>query len=359
MKARHGLVIGKFYPPHEGHALLVRAAAEQSERVTVLVMAATVESIPLADRVAWVREIHAATPHVRVLGTMDDVPVDYEDDGVWEAHVAIMREALQGERVDAVFTSEAYGEELARRLAARHVSVDPPRAGAPVSGTAVRRDPVAHWRRLAPCVRAWFARRLVIVGAESTGKSTLAEALAGRLTARGAAFAPTLHVAEYGREYTVEKLAALRRERPDAPMEALQWSSDDFVAVARTQQAREDAAARRGAPVLICDTDAFATGVWHERYLGRRSAPVEAFAAAPHGRRYLLTHPDDVPFEQDGLRDGEHLRRWMTDVFVQRLTEAGHSWRWLRGPRDERLAHALAAVDAWLAEGWQLAAPLG
>jgi HTH-type transcriptional regulator, transcriptional repressor of NAD biosynthesis genes len=109
--------------------------------------------------------------------------------------------------------------------------------------------------------------------------------------------------------------------------------------------------------VLVCDTDAFATGVWHERYVGRRSASVEAL-----GRKhalYLLTHPDDVPFFQDELRDGEAIRRWMTDIFVARLDESGRRWRWLRGSREQRLQGALEAIDALLAEGWRLADPLG
>jgi hypothetical protein len=34
MTATHGLVIGKFYPPHAGHHHLVRVAAAQSARLT-------------------------------------------------------------------------------------------------------------------------------------------------------------------------------------------------------------------------------------------------------------------------------------------------------------------------------------
>ena len=47
----HGLVMGKFYPPHVGHRLLVRTAAATCERVTVLVLAHPAESISLEDRV--------------------------------------------------------------------------------------------------------------------------------------------------------------------------------------------------------------------------------------------------------------------------------------------------------------------
>ena len=51
MTTPHGLVIGKFYPPHEGHHLLISTAAAVCERVTVLVLSHEVESIPHALRV--------------------------------------------------------------------------------------------------------------------------------------------------------------------------------------------------------------------------------------------------------------------------------------------------------------------
>lgn len=354
---KHGLVIGKFYPPHAGHHHLVRAAAQSADRVTVVVMASQVESIPLPQRVAWLREVHASERNVTVVGIRDDHPVDYESDAIWRAHVALMQEAARSvtaEPVDAVFTSETYGEELAHRLGARHVCVDLARAEHAVSGTAVRADPVAHWERLAPCVRAGLAWRVILVGAESTGKTTLAERLAERLRGRGGAFAATQWVPEAGREVTAEKLTALG---PDAPMEALAWDTADFVEIAREQARREELAARTSGPVLVCDTDAFATSIWHERYRGTRSPEVEAIGVVPPYHLYLLTHHDDVPFEQDGLRDGEHLRAWMTGRFVERLAE--RRWQWIRGDRETREAEALAAIDALLAGGWPFAAPLG
>lgn len=365
LRARHGLVIGKFYPPHAGHHLLVRTAAALCERVTVVVMASSVESIPLELRVRWMREVHAREPNVTIAGTMDEHPVDYASDAAWRAHVGLMEAAAREVTpapVDAVFTSEAYGAELARRLGARHASVDPERRLAPGSGTRVRADPVASWEHLSAPVRAWFTRRVVIVGAESTGKTVLAADLAAALRERGGPFAGTRWIGEYGREYTVDLLARARAAaqldgRPEPSLESLVWRPEDFTAIASEQDRREDEAARAGGPVLVCDTDAFATGVWHERYLRARSPEVEALARAHP--LYLLTHPDDVPFEQDGLRDGERIRSWMTAAFAERLGASGRRWRWLRGGRRERVEAALVAIDALLAQGWGLAKPLG
>jgi NadR type nicotinamide-nucleotide adenylyltransferase len=358
----HGLVIGKFYPPHAGHHLLIRTAAAVCRRVSVVVMAAPWERIPLEARVAWLREEHAGEDRVHVAGVADGHPVDLESDAVWRAHVALMLEgarALTPEPVDAVFTSEAYGPELGRRLGAVHVPVDPARGLVPISGTAIRRDPAAAWEHLSAPVRGGLARRVVIVGAESTGKTTLAEELVQALRARGGASGLTRWVPEYGREHTVRLLAGARARaapegRPPPGLEDLVWPSGDFELIAARQNALEDAAARAGGPVLVCDTDAFATGIWHERYVGRRSPAVEAHART--AAFYLLTDPDDVPFTQDGLRDGQHLRRWMTDVFAERLTATGRAWSWLRGDRRARLEAAVARVEELLRR-WRLDEP--
>jgi nicotinamide riboside kinase len=163
---------------------------------------------------------------------------------------------------------------------------------------------------------------------------------------------------------TIDKLAEARAraalEGRAAPrMEDLAWTTRDFLAIARGQAELEQRAATQGGPVIVCDTDAFVTGVWHERYVGQRSPEVEALAVAARRHLYLLTDPADVPFIQDGLRDGERTRAWMTETFVRRLEATGRAWRWLRGARAERLAHAEVAVDALVAEGLRLAAPLG
>ncbi|MFO0555621.1 MAG: AAA family ATPase [Polyangiaceae bacterium] len=341
---KHGLVIGKFYPPHAGHHHLVRAAARAAARVTVVVMAAHVESLGLEERVRWMREVHATDPNVTVTGIWDDHPVDYQSDAIWRAHVDLMREAVSGvtsEPVDTVFTSEIYGEELARRLDARHVLVDLERAAVAVSGTAIRADHGRYWPMLAPCVRAHLSLRVVLVGAESTGKTTLAAALAARLRERGAPLSATTWVREIGRDVTLEKLAKV-----GGSMEALTWATSDFVRIAAAQASLEAEGARGDSPIVVCDTDAFATGIWHERYTGASSAEVDALgAAAPH-HLYLLTHHDDVPFVQDGVRDGEHIRAWMTSRFVERLVETGRTWQLCRGSREVRLENATAAVLA-------------
>lgn len=334
---RHALVLGKFYPLHAGHSALIRAASAQSDRVTVEVLASSVESIPLDVRAGWVREEH---PECRVVAAMDEAEVDFESAAAWDAHMPLI-EALLDEPVDAVFTSDGYGAELAGRLHATWVQVDPGRAATPVSGSAVRADVAGHWWALPAPVRAWFTRRVVVVGAESTGTTTLARALAERFE--------TLWVPEFGREWSEVRPGGLV-----AP-----WHTAEFDLIAREQARLEDEAARVVPhPLLICDTDVLATAVWHERYMGARSGSAEALAKERVPDLYILTG-DEIPFVQDGLRDGEHVRDWMTGRFREVLAAQPAPWIEVSEAREDRLCVAVAAVEALMSRGWELADPLG
>jgi HTH-type transcriptional repressor of NAD biosynthesis genes len=358
----HALIVGKFFPPHVGHEYLIRTALEFSRRVTVLVLAASSEPLPMELRARWLRECFPDADGLRVVAAVDDVPVDYDDEAIWRAHIDVMRRALSGDAaahdepelpVDVVFSSEEYGETLARWFGARHVCLDRARALYPTSSTAVRRDLVDHWMALPAPVRAGLALRVALVGAESTGTTTLARDLCDALRAWGGAWARTEWVPEYGREYSVNLLAVARAQDPAARPQDAVWTEVDFVEIAREQNRREDEAARRGGPVLLCDTDAMATAIWHERYLGAPSARVQQVADAMAPRAlYLLTDHADVPFEDDGLRDGEHLRGWMNGRFAEVLRAGGTPWHLVSGPPDERLRLALRHIDDAMHAWW-------
>lgn len=368
----HGLVLGKFYPPHIGHHHLICSAAGQCERVTVLVMASSVETIALSERLRWLRLEHARDG-VEVVGVMDDHPIDYHDDSVWSLHVnlalaAIARNAVlrgrpaEAAAVDAVYSGEDYGLELAQRMGAEAMIVA--RTTAPnYSGTQVRADVVGSWHKLAAATKAGLAMRAVFLGAESSGTTTTSLAVRDALQQRGGVWGQTAWVPEYGREYTIGILAAARAQaahvgQPAPGMDDLLWTSEDFVDIAQRQLAMEDEAAAQGSPVLICDTDAFATGVWEERYLQSRSRDVDLIANSRPHPLYFLTSHKEVPFLQDGIRDGEHVREWMTQRFIDRLQETGRNWVLLQGSIEQRTEAALKAIDDLCAKYWQFGKPL-
>ena len=317
----HGLVIGKFLPPHRGHKHLIDVALARCDRVSVIVCDKPEMRPEGALRAGWLREIH---PDAEVILIDDRLPAD--DSRLWAENTR----RILGKSPDVVFTSEDYGEPYARFLGCDHVLVDRERIAVPCSGTLVRASPLENFGFLEPCVRAHYVRRVAVVGAESTGTTTLARALAEAYD--------TAWVEEYGREYWMAKVQRGEQDR---------WTEDEFVHIAEEQARREDLAARTANRVLFCDTDPFATGLWHERYLGVRSARVEAVAA---GRSYALTllTGAEIPFVQDGWRDGEAIRLGMHRRFVERLEEENRPYVPLEGPPERRLRTAREKVGRLL-----------
>ncbi|MES2983504.1 MAG: AAA family ATPase [Verrucomicrobiota bacterium] len=311
-----GVVIGKFLPPHKGHCYLIETALSRCERVVVIVCGKPTDLIPANVRVDWLREI---TPAAEIM--LIDDRYDANDSRVWAENTI----RWLGRAPNAVFTSESYGDAYAGHLGCVHESVDPARLQIPCSGTAVRNDPFALWDFIDPPVRAWYAKRIVVLGAESTGTTTLAQDLASALH--------TQLVTEYGREYSEEKVTSNKKE----------WSSDEFLTIAREQIRRENEAARLANRILICDTNAFATRIWHRRYMGFYLPELDSLASTCRADLYLLTG-DEIPFVQDGSRDGELIRHEMHGWFDSELAQTGVIWHELRGSRSTRLHEALEMI---------------
>jgi NadR type nicotinamide-nucleotide adenylyltransferase len=355
VKASHSLIIGRFNPPHEGHHFLIDTAARSSKTVTVVVTGSDHDAAPIATRVAWLRAAHTWFPHVTVVGAFDPHPINYDDPHVWDLHERVVRDALSQTGnpapVDALFTPAATGPEWARRFGATLVDLGHSREPFLYSSTDIRQDPVGHWDDVRFPVRGWLAKRVVVLGAESTGTTTLVKRLRDEYRRRGGPYGLTQWVREFGRDMSWIKLNKLRAERAmvhgaEPTMDDVEWSDKDFIDIVREQNILEDQAARLGGPLLLCDTDSFASLVWQERYLGRRTADVAAFSQHEPRALYILTSDEGVDFVQDGVRDGEHVRLQMTQRFRECLREQETPWIELSGlDHEARVRDAISAID--------------
>ncbi len=351
-----GVIIGKFYPPHAGHRHLIATAAAQSVRLAVVVLGNRFETLTLADRVEWLADEFSGSD-VTVLGMPDDCPVDYHSRAIWKAHDEALRIALKLKGIttaDAVFSSEGYGAELADRLGAAHLMVDAARSTYPVSGTQCRDDLAAAWRSIIGPARQDMAVRIILVGAESTGTSTLTTALTQHYRGR---YPELVDVPEFGRQYTYDTFAAAQAANPDAVLADLVWTAEDFAVIGERQNEMENDAAAR-CPVVIADTDSLATTLWERYYFGEDShGSYRALTQLPRRDLYLVTDHEGVAFEDDGWREGEHRRAEMTEWFKEELTREGHSWILVSGTPAERLATATDIIDLIIAQREHFTSP--
>lgn len=312
---RVGVAVGKFNPPHVGHAHLLGTGSAQVEQLHVLLGDRPGQTIPAADRRAWLAD--AVPDNVIIHLTPDDLP---------EANEPWAQRALEvlPELPDVAFTSESWGPGWASVLNADHVAVDLDRTTFPVSATMLRGDLAAHFHHLVPAARAALARRVVLVGAESTGKSTLAEALAERLA--------TVWVPEHGRFYWEG-----RRHLADQS-----WRSEEFDRIARAQARLADDLARLAVGgLVVADTDALVTGVWHRRYVGDDQAEVAKVAEATRPHHYLVCAPD-FPWVQDGTRESAAHREAMHAHTLEAVRASNVAFTVLTGPHQQRMRAALS-----------------
>ena len=168
-----------------------------------------------------------------------------------------------------------------------------------------------------------MATLIAIVGAESTGKTALAQALAEHFSG--------VAVPELLRPWCDR---AGRTPRPD-----------EQANIAAAQTAAIDAAALK-ADVVICDTTALMTAIYSD-YLFQDSSLYPA-ALAFHRRCALtLLTALDLPWVADGLqRDGPHVRAPIDAAIRAALASAGVDWQRVSGLGEARVQTALSAYRA-------------
>jgi len=170
--------------------------------------------------------------------------------------------------------------------------------------------------------------RVVFVGAESTGKSTLAEYLAH---AYG-----TVSVPEIGRFIWEEKGGKL--------------NPDDYVEIAVKHRAAEDAAMPQARRWLFVDTNALTTlllGIQF-RQVGD-PPPAELLRAADDCKaRYAHTFvcADDIPYEEQDVRENEAWRGRIQQLVLQDLDARGIAYTVVHGSVEERAAQVRRVLDA-------------
>lgn len=319
---QQALVVGKFCPLHRGHQHLIDAAHRQSRRVVIISYTSTDYGYPAQLRQSWLERLY---PQATIIVIEGDVPDDDAPEAEQRDFCALLVEQL-GLEVDAVFSSELYGDGFAEHLGQRwcrhvaHVLVDLERRTVPISGTELRAargtpkyleytDPVLHLQR---------PKRILLIGSESSGKTTLCRRLAERT---GSVWVP-----EYGRTFG---------EGTDNS-----YTYRSLLFIAQTQVIQEDEmvlhATALGLPFVFCDTSPLVTAFYSQEW-------------------YEMVHPDllhlstrqydlvlfcqrDFGYVDDGSRNGLEFGDRQVQYYTKHLRQ---SFVEVRGTIESRLAEVL------------------
>lgn len=170
-------------------------------------------------------------------------------------------------------------------------------------------------------------KKVVVIGPESTGKSTLSEQLAARYN--------TVWTPEYARQY-LDGLA-----HP--------YEQADLLAIAQGQLQLEDEKAQQANRLLVCDTDLYVIKVWSEHKYGQCDPRILEYISARKYDLYLLTYID-IPWEDDPQREypDPDMREYFYRVYRDIVVNSGVPWADIRGSYEEREERAKAAVEGLL-----------
>lgn len=321
---RRGLVAGRFAPYHLGHHQLIELARAESEELIVIILPAPgVAKMRSSLRAGWIAQMH---PGVRVL-VPEDAPPDSAPVSERIGYLTAYVERL-GLEITTVFGADEEQELLARQL---------DRPEHPVTYRALARDAqlvtetmeeirtnVHEHRALLPgFVYAHFVEMVVFLGAESTGKSTLAEEMANQLD--------TIFVPEYGREVWEKKNRQL--------------TLDDYVHIAAHHLELEDQMRQKANRFLFVDTNPLTTMLLCYAFEGDGLPELTELARRAE-RRYgqVVVCANDIPFQQDGWRENERWRTRVQGMVRFDLAVRNIAYIEVRGSVDARVSQVKAAL---------------
>lgn len=167
--------------------------------------------------------------------------------------------------------------------------------------------------------------KVAITGPESTGKSTIAKALAAHFN--------TSWVPEYARDY-IKKL-----DRP--------YQKEDLLKIAEGQLAQESELAKSANSYLFCDTELLVIKIWYEYKYGMANPYIIEQYHQTHYDLYLLMDID-LPWHYDPQREHPEKRRFFFDWFESELIRKKSNYMIVHGSHEERLQNAIQTVNQML-----------
>lgn len=319
--------MGKFIPFHKGHEYLISTALAEMDHVVVIVYnASETTNVPTVERGRWIQQIF---PEVEVLIAEDGPQVTGYTDEVIETQNRYLQRLLEGRQIHSFYSSEPYGEHVSKALGCRNRTVDLDRIHYPISGTMLRSESFLRAQYLSPCVLAALKPRIYLLGAPSTGKTTLAQYAANKLCV------PLC--LEYGREYWFQFQQNHR------------LTMRDLENIAGGQMESEEKTAMEEVPLIIADTSVVTTYSYALYYFGEVSECLEDMMRSSAWRHQSVFLCDaDIPFEDTWDRSGPNSREKLQEINVEVLQKFGIRYQLLSGSVADRFQIVQGSIRQWM-----------
>lgn len=328
-----GMYGGAFCPLHLGHLTCMIKAAALCEKLYIVISYQNHPSdIDVRVKIRWVYQLTKHLGNVKILTLENKVAnkADYTEE-YWEPDCTYIKEQI-GEKIDVVFCGSDYGEDSFWNQCYKESEFIVFERDQ-YNSTAIREDIYGHWDWMPQIVRSHFVKKVLLIGGESVGKSTL-----------------TINLAHY---YNTNYLEEVGRDLSELSGTDVYMLSDDFTRILLEHKAKEMRLLMQSNKVFFEDTDCLITRFFME-FLEDENIEDNANLAGAIARLnsydLILFLEPDVTWVQDGDRseimaaDREKYSNQIKELY----TRYGFPFKIIRGDYASRFEQAVKHVDELL-----------
>lgn len=333
-----GVIIGKFLPLHLGHINFINRSSTKTDKLIVVVCHSNrdkqlcedykIPEITAGDRLRWLHTIYQDLGHIEIR-SLDESAIPAYPEG-WTEFAGLLK-TIVPEKIDYIFSGEREYDRFFKELLpeAEHIMIDPDRKEHNISGTEIRKNPYKNWEYLPSVVRPFFCKKVVLIGTESCGKTTLTKFLAKAFN--------TSWAEEYGRNYVYEECGGSE--------DNLKY--EDYIKIAMHQKKLEDEAVRHSNKIVFIDTEALVTQFYCKLYEGREDPAIDEIIRRQNYDLWLYLE-NDVRWVGDGLRkNGSEEERLTGKAVLSDLLKKHNitdKIKFISGNYEERLDKAIKTI---------------
>ena len=317
-----GVIIGEFLPLHNGSLTLCKVAQTLSDNLVIIIKSSQNDLIPLKLRINWLKQEFPKA----IIKNISKEKLFLGEDPLNFIFSNISKTVLNCKF--HFYSSDTSTVNIAKKMNNEYTILDPNRLAQNISSKSLISDPYSQWFDLPFSVRLSLMKRVVLIGPESVGKSTLAEKIK-------TSFSPQPFLPEYGRPYEI-----FRAPGP--------YQDKEFETIASVHAAHRKALLPFSGPIFIEDTDELATAVWVEMLMQKKLLSIEMQIKLPC--LYLLMDPS-VPFTSEKTRYFDKQKRKQFFVKIKsKLDQYNAHYQILTGSWIEREIEAKEVINSLLSK---------